>query len=135
MYGQVKQYVSGVITCKLFLTSLNLPLQIPDNHLPLATKYLTQVQGGSRDKLKESCKVALSEPVPSPAPPHTESEDAKPSSEESNDPSQQPKSILKGPAKPVAGAIIVGVSEPPQVNVDTKKRRAKALLEALGVSS
>ncbi|TEB35370.1 hypothetical protein FA13DRAFT_1337469 [Coprinellus micaceus] len=52
---------------------------IPDNYLRLATKYLTQVQGGSRDKLQETCKAAIAEPLPSPAPANDEPKDTKPS--------------------------------------------------------
>ena len=121
----------------LSLHLLTFPLQIPDAYLPLATKYLTQVQGGSRDKLKETCKAAVSEPVPSPTPPNDESKDTKSldSPEEANDSSKKPKSILKGPANPIAGAIIASVPEAPKVTADTKKQRAQALLEALGLSS
>jgi hypothetical protein len=121
----------------LYLRILNISLQIPDNYLRLATKYLTQVQGGSRDKLQETCKAAIAEPLPSPAPANDEPKDTKPSDtpEEADDSSKRPKSILRGPAHPIAGAIVASVPEAPKVTVDTKKLRAQALIEALGFSS
>lgn len=114
-------------------------IQISDNYLPLATKYLTQVQGGSREKLKETCKAALSEPVPAP-PTAATSEAEKPETSEStvekSVESEQPKSVLK-PAKPIAGAIIAAVAPeaPKEPTVNVKKARAQILLDALSEGS
>ncbi|TFK27040.1 hypothetical protein FA15DRAFT_666773 [Coprinopsis marcescibilis] len=111
---------------------------IPDDHLPLTLKYLSSVQGGSRDKLKETCTTILNPPIiPAPTSIETTVEDK---------PTELVKSILKGSTntdpstptpdsatKPKAGALIEVPKEAPKV--DHKPKRAKAILDALRESS
>lgn len=133
MYGQTRRYV--LIYVATTLPYLDTILQIPDTYLPLATKYLTQVQGGSREKLKESCKAALSEPIPPPPTDAIEEDDKSKPFEATEGTTEKPKSTLK-PTKPVAGAIIAAAPEPPKEEiVNVKRERAQILLNALAQDS
>lgn len=115
-------------------------VQIPDIYLPLATKYITGIQGGSLTKLKEACTAALTEPEPAPeadAETDAPTADAEPSTDSL---SAKPKSILKPtPGQPVAGAIIAAPvpvpAEPKEPTVDIKKQRAQILLDALAAAT
>ncbi|PPQ63976.1 hypothetical protein CVT24_009099 [Panaeolus cyanescens] len=71
--------------------------QIPELYMPLLCKYLSNVQGGSREKLKSSCQSALNPEVPKPdteAPKPAEDEDEK---EESASPTETKRKVTFGP--------------------------------------
>ncbi|KAF5321314.1 hypothetical protein D9619_000993 [Psilocybe cf. subviscida] len=84
------------------------PESISDAYFPLVIKYLQNVQGGSREKLKETCELHLKVPdVDTPAEKNTPPATAT---------TEQPKSILKttapttttdsSAAKPTPGSLI-----------------------------
>ncbi|KAF5331528.1 hypothetical protein D9611_007666 [Ephemerocybe angulata] len=105
---------------------------IPDTYLALAIKYIAQIQGGSREKLKETCRAAIVEPAPVVDVENTETTEVEAAGDGS-----KPKSILKPTSgQPVAGAIIAAVPAVPEVpTVNVKKERAQAILDALAESS
>ncbi|RXW25201.1 hypothetical protein EST38_g649 [Candolleomyces aberdarensis] len=110
---------------------------IPENYFPLAMEYISKIQGGSRDKLKEQCNSVLKEPVASPESNGADNEKTMESDPKTDSPTPKPKSILKSTAtntsQPVAGAIIAAPA--PQPTVDIQRERAKLLLVALTSSS
>ncbi|KAF8974628.1 hypothetical protein BDZ97DRAFT_1911792 [Flammula alnicola] len=121
------------------------PEAISDTYFPLVLKYLTTVQGGSREKLKESCQTHLNVQVP------TDTTEPAPVV-----PSEVPKSILKvtspikptpGPLiqpSPVAGPLVTADSSTPiptassvttTALADIRRTRAQRLLRALSSST
>ncbi|RPD61857.1 hypothetical protein L226DRAFT_571264 [Lentinus tigrinus ALCF2SS1-7] len=101
---------------------------IPDTFIPLVTKYLQGVQGGSRESLVKSCREALEPPQPA----STTDTEAAAEAEVAPD----------GQADPQAKRTVKFAAEEPQASDsqpehtdETKRQRAEALLAALTSST
>ncbi|KAH6915410.1 hypothetical protein BKA70DRAFT_576163 [Coprinopsis sp. MPI-PUGE-AT-0042] len=123
---------------------------IPETYLSLAIKYLSGLQGGSRDKLKDTCNSIIT--APPPPPPKSTNPDGpksilKKPTEEGPFPAKVKSSAKAGPLidMPKAGPLIDtpktgALVEPEAIEqvgpspADVKLERAKALLEALEAS-
>ncbi|KAF4619361.1 hypothetical protein D9613_005544 [Agrocybe pediades] len=127
------------------------PESLSDTYFPLAVKYLCNVQGGSREKLIETCQNYLK---PTPAEESkTEGKDATGSTEaRPSAPTPPLKSILKPTPGPLIGGPLIDIPKPSEVDgspavtsipgssvkpltnsdlADIRRTRAQTLLDAL----
>ncbi|KAF8165011.1 hypothetical protein B0H34DRAFT_793447 [Crassisporium funariophilum] len=126
---------------------------VPESYFPLVTKYLTNVQGGSRDKLKETCQTYIAAKdtpeavVPSSTATTTTTTPADSAAEPTATPATTkltPGPLIAAPSQPTPGALVpiavplVSILKsgptPDNALAEVRRTRARCLLDSLADS-